>query len=74
MLHVEDLQQRALHPFWQLLQLVIGCAQLPQTVAAEQPAAHENTHRWLKTVLEGMKHEIKPAATQSGFLGMNPRD
>lgn len=49
-LHVEDLQQRALHPFWQLLQVVIGCAQLPQTAAAEQPAAHRNTRGWLKSV------------------------
>lgn len=38
-LHVQDLQQRALYPFRQFLQLVVSCTQLPQAVAAEQPAA-----------------------------------
>lgn len=38
-LYVQYLQQRALHSFRKLLQLVVSCTQLPQTVAAKQPAA-----------------------------------
>lgn len=38
-LYVQNFQQRALYPFRQFVQLVMSCTQLPQTVAAEQPAA-----------------------------------
>lgn len=41
-LHVQNFQQRALYPFRQFLQLVMSCTKLPQTVAAEQPAAQAN--------------------------------
>lgn len=50
MLNVENLQQRALHPFRQLLQLVVSCTELPQTVAAEQPAAQERYRWWVSNV------------------------
>lgn len=38
-LYVQNFQQGTLYPFGQFLQLVMSCTQLPQTVAAEQPAA-----------------------------------
>lgn len=45
-LYIQNLQQRALNSFRQLLQLVMSSTELPQTVAAQQPAARR-TYRWL---------------------------
>jgi len=42
-LNVQNLQQRALHSFRKPLQLVVSCTQLPQTVAAKQPAGVRGT-------------------------------